>query len=171
MGARFFRFDESLTFGAQADNGGAGWDANGGADHAFINTRLVNNLWGYQMGAPVAWNISDCFALFAVPKFGIYGADISKEASIYRGDGDVAFERTYNKQDFSILSSLDAGANLCWGPRWSFYGGYRVLSISGLALADNNIPRNVTVPASWGQVYSNGHMILHGAFAGGQFSF
>ena len=171
MGVRFFRFDETLLFGSQADNGGAGWDANGGADHAFVSTRMVNNLVGFQMGAPVSWNVSDCFSLFAIPKFGIYGADVVKHARIYRGDGDEAFNRTYNKQDVSILSSLDLGGNVCWGPRWSVYGGYRVLSVAGLGLADNNMPRNVTVPEAWGQVYTNGSMILHGAFAGAQYSF
>jgi hypothetical protein len=46
------------------------------------------------------------------------------------------------------------------------FGGYRAMAIAGVALSEQQIPRFISDAASIQNIDSNGHVILHGAFAG-----
>lgn len=169
VGARFLRFDENLAFSALA--GGATWGQNGGDDEATIEQDVVNNLIGFQIGSDMSYFIGSNFSLFARPKVGVYANVIDTNPRIYKGTGEIGFDRNYTKNDVAAMGELDLGGRLCFGNRFAVFGGYRLLGIAGVALADENMPRFVAQQAQWGEIYSNGSLLLHGAFAGGEVLF
>jgi hypothetical protein len=169
MGVRFLRFRDGLLFGSVQD--GFAFGDNGGVNEAYIQSSVINNLVGFQIGGRADFFFSPRFSIFAMPKVGIYGNDIDLQGRIYRGDGLVGMSVDSNKVDFSMIGELDVGLNYQFSPRWSVFGGYRAIGISGIALADNQIPFYVGDTAEWADVDSNGNLILHGAFAGLQYRF
>jgi len=54
---------------------------------------------------------------------------------------------------------------------WSAQVGYRVVAITGVGLADNQIPQDIADIPEIGDIDSNGNLVLHGAFAGVRFNF
>jgi hypothetical protein len=180
LGARYFRFDETLLFSSVID--GSTFGANGGADQATLDIRNENNLIGGQIGARLNYYLTQDFSFFATPKLGVYANDIQQEVSLYSGDGfnGVAtpiggpvqdFPFVASKTDVSILAELDLGMNWQLTQRWAVFGGYRVVAVSGIALSDEQIPAFLVDYPDINDVNSNGDLILHGAFAGASYSF
>lgn len=180
LGARYFRFDENLVFSSVID--GSTFGANGGADEAYLGVRNENNLIGGQIGVRLNYYLTQDFSFFAVPKFGVFANDIQQRVSLSSGDnlvgvatpvgGPVAdFPLYSSKTDTAILAELDLGMNWQLTHHWSVFGGYRVVSVSGLALSDEQIPAFLVDYPAINEIDSNGHLILHGAFAGVAYSF
>ncbi len=169
MGVRFLRFQDGLIFGSVQD--GFQFGANGGANEAYIQSSVTNNLVGFQLGGRADYFITPRFSVFAAPKVGIYGNDMNVQGRIYTGDGLVGMDVTGSKVGFSMMGQLDVGMNYQFSPRWSVFGGYRAIAISRVALADNQIPFYVGAADEWTDVNANGDVILHGGFAGLQYRF
>jgi hypothetical protein len=114
------------------------------------------------------------FSIFAIPKIGIYGNHASAHSSLYRGDGVAAtFVESGNRFDirgsadsFAVLASIDVGFNWQFHNNWGIIGGYRVVGVSGIALADDQIPAFLAAESDWRAIDIGGDLILHGAFAG-----
>jgi len=168
-GIRYFRFDETILFGSAA--GGFNFGDNGGIHEAYLNTRVVNNLMGVQVGARADYFINPRWSLFAIPKMGVYGNQLNKQTMLYRGDGLTSINVTGHKADVSLLGQLDLGMNYRISQHWSTYGGYRAIGVTGIGLSDANIPAFLNDTAFLQNVNSNGSLILHGAFTGVQFCF
>lgn len=163
MGIRWFRFDENLVYAATA--AGVDW----GTDPlltGFYDVDVQNNLIGPQVGASVLWSCTPRFSVFATPKFGIYGNAIEQSQNVYRGDGAQALWIDTYKADVSVLGQLDLGLNYRFTQCWSGYLGYRLIGVSGVALADNQIPQSFFDTEQLQTVDSNGSLLLHGVFAG-----
>lgn len=169
MGVRFLRFQDSLIFGSVQD--GFQFGDNGGANEAYIQSSVVNNMVGFQLGGRADYFITPRFSVFASPKVGIYGNDMSVQGRIYTGDGLVGMDVNGSKVGFSMMGQLDVGLNYQFSPRWSVFGGYRAIAVSRVALADNQIPFYVGDTAEWTDVDANGDVLLHGGFAGLQYRF
>jgi hypothetical protein len=163
-GVRLFKFDESLLWTSVA--GGFNLGDNGGADQASLKVHCENDLAGFQVGANVNCRLNDRLSIFAVPKMGIFGTYAESESRFYRGDGIVGFDIVGHKDVVSMLGSFDLGLNCDIGPHWSIVGGYRVVAVSGIALADNQIPHFLAAANEFADVKTNGDLILHGAFGG-----
>ena len=86
LGFRYFRFQESLEF-ASLRQGGS-WDV--GNEWAYLNDRVENNLWGFQIGANADVRLTQTIKLFFTPKVGIYDNHIESHFAFARGDGVVA---------------------------------------------------------------------------------
>jgi len=168
-GVRWLRFDERLIFGSVA--GGSEFGSNGGADEAYLNIREENNLVGFQFGTMLSYYVFPRLRLYATPVVGLFGNDIRQRVHLYRGDGVEGFDLRSQKTDFSFLGQLDAGLSWQFAEHWRAYGGYRVIGISGIALADEQIPPFLVDAPAIQDIDSNSHLILHGAIFGVQFSY
>ena len=183
LGARFFRFKESLAFGSLEQ--GCVWGGNGGINEAYLRDEITNSLIGGQMGLDFAWN-SSCnrFRVFASPRMGIYNNQIHNYFQLYRGDGTVAQPTAASgmvgiahypvnslTNCVSFLGQVDVGASWRFAPRWSASIGYRVMVATGVGLADNQIPHYIVDTPEIADIDRNGELVLHGAFAGVEYNF
>ncbi len=86
------------------------------------------------------------------------------DALIYAGPfNGVPYDFTSNKNDISMLGEMNVGGYWMLTQSVRFSLGYRVLGVSGIALAPDQIPYNFTDSADIQRIDSNGNMILHGA--------
>jgi hypothetical protein len=178
-GFRFFRFEESLTFATL--QGGCVWGQNGGRNQAYLNDVVENNLWGAQIGFNCQYRLAQCFTLNIMPKFGLYDNHITNNFRLYRGDGVSAVSTHpgvpggYPVRDVtdqvSFLTQIDIGCEWYFAPRWSLTAGYRVVAITGMALADHQITHYLVDLPEVSHTKTNGDLILHGAYLGVTYSF
>lgn len=168
-GVRWLRFDERLIFGSVA--GGSEFGSNGGADEAYLSVREENDLVGFQLGTALSYYLLPRLRLYATPVVGIFGNDIRQRVHLYRGDGVEGFDLASHKTDFSLLGQIDAGLSWQFAEHWRAYGAYRVIGVSGIALADGQIPPFLIDTPAIQDIDSNGNLILHGAVFGVQFSY
>jgi hypothetical protein len=178
VGARFFRFEEELTF-ASLRQGGQ-W--NYGGDCAFVDDSITNNLFGLQAGLNADYCLTRGLKVFATPKFGIYNNHIDHEFNMHLGDGTGAapsptsgvlgnYPATSYINRISFLTQVDVGLDWQFAERWSVRAGYRVMVATGIGLADAQIPPYlVDLPAAK-DIDANGQLVLHGAFAGLTYNF
>ncbi|MCC6127225.1 MAG: BBP7 family outer membrane beta-barrel protein [Pirellulales bacterium] len=179
-GPRFFRFEEDLRFGSLRD--GATWGQDGGAWEAYLDDRITNNLWGGQIGLDLGYNFGGgALRIYITPKVGIYDNYITNYFQANLGNGTVAttgssgvpgtYPVSSSTNTFAVMSQADVGLEWFFASRWSARIGYRVLAISGIGLADNQIPPYVVDIPAIADIDTNGDLILHGAFAGLTFNF
>jgi hypothetical protein len=170
-GFRYFRFAETLTYGAVAF--GHNWGDNGGADEAYLGFRCVNNLFGWQVGAIGNYMLTQRWGVFFIPKVGLYANQMNCQTLLYSGDGQqgVGFPVSAHKSDFAFLGELDAGLNYAFTPNIRAYFGYRVIGVANVALADNQFLPYLADTAGFGQVKQNGGLFLQGGFAGIAYAF
>ncbi len=168
-GIRFFQFDENLLYGSVAN--GFAFGANGGANEAYIQSDVENNLVGFQFGGRGELFVGKKWSIYAAPKIGLYGNHINQQASVFRGDGVNGLLVNSQVDEFAVLGEIEAGINYEISPRWRVFGGYRVIAASGIALADDQIPLVVSDTAQWADVNSNGDLIIHGGFGGLEYRF
>ncbi len=173
VGFRYFKFDENLRFSSLA-NGGS-W--NTATDHAHIEDDISNELFGFQVGA----NIRRCFcknwAFTFTPKVGVFANHIENRYNIYRGDGLAATPTAASLATGSypvdgeadkLSLMLEANFGLAWqiSCRWEATFGYRVMAFTGMGLADNQLETYVVDFPEFADVSTNGHLLLHGGYAG-----
>ncbi|MGQ9822993.1 MAG: BBP7 family outer membrane beta-barrel protein [Thermogutta sp.] len=184
LGVRYFRFDESLRFWSRAHAGA--WGANP-AEEGFLSDRAENNLIGGQLGFDMAWQVTPAVTLSLVPKFGIYNNHIRNRFDAYRGDGELfapnpnppvgdpvpgSYPAVSSKNAVAFLTEADVRLDWQLSPRWSAFIGYRVVAATGIALADHQFPPFVVdIQDSILAIDNNAGLVLHGAFAGGEFRF
>lgn len=163
-GVRWLRFDESLVFGSV--EGGEFFGANGGASEAYYDISVVNNLIGPQIGGVGRWQFLPRMAAYATPKVGLMVNHINHRSQLYTGSGVYGFDTQSNKNDISMLASLDLGLSYQLTRAWYVYGGYRLVSIAGIGLADEQVPFFLNDYPEIRRVDSNGSLLLHGAMFG-----
>lgn len=175
LGVRYFRFSDELTFGSLAF-GGDGWGGSG-LDEAYLYDRVTNHLVGFQFGLDARYHLGYGLRLFAAPTMAIGGNHIAHRFRAYRGDGLGAslsplsgFTGDYpvssSDNVFAFLGQIDAGLDWQLNPRWSAFIGYRLIAATGIGLADSQIPESVDNLPELANVDHNGHLIVHGGFAG-----
>ena len=174
-GVRFFRFEENLKFGSL--EGGCSWGQDGGIHEAYLDDNIENNLLGVQFGCDARYNCWGNLGFFLSPKFGIYNNRIEHKFQAYRGDGTVAnptaasgvtdsYPVESSTDVFSFLTEVDVGLDWQISANWSARVGYRVVAVTGVGLADNQIPTYVVDIPEIRDIDHNGNLLLHGAFAG-----
>jgi hypothetical protein len=177
VGARFFRFDEFLQFASVS--GGNEFGSAGGANEAYLDMDVENNLYGLQLGGRADRCFGRCGRVFAGTKVGVFANDINFDTRLYRGDGATAtfastgnaFDLSASETDVSMLAQIDVGVSWDFSQHWSATFGYRAVGITGLALADEQVPAFLAAEQDWLDIDSNSSMILHGAFAGLEFHY
>jgi hypothetical protein len=177
MGVRYFRFEEALSLSTLA--GGYDWTDDDGAWSAVLADRVQNSLVGFQIGCDMNVDLGCNVSFFVAPSVGIYGNNIDHNFQLYRGDGVIAVTDpptgTYPVQSsdtaLSFLSQLDLGVNWALDWHWEAYLGYRVLFATGIALADHQIPVDVTDIPELAHIDHNGDLVYHGAYLGLAYKF
>jgi hypothetical protein len=160
-------------------SGGNEFGSAGGVNEAYLDIDVENNLYGLQLGGRVDKRFGRCGRVFLGTKVGVFANDINFDARLYRGDGALAtfaltgntFDLSNNETDVSMLGQIDIGLSWDFGQHWSATFGYRAVGITGLALADEQVPAFLAAEQDWLDIDSNSSMILHGAFAGLEFHY
>ncbi len=163
-GFRYFRFDETLTYGSVAF--GFNFGDNGGADEAYLKFRCTNNLYGAQLGALINTMLTNRLGVFFIPKAGLFGNQMVCRTELFSGDGISSFDIKAYKSDVAFLGEVDTGINYAITPSIRAFVGYRVIGIANLALADNQFLPFLADSAGFAQVKQSGALIMHGGFAG-----
>jgi hypothetical protein len=177
LGGRYFKFDEFLQFASVS--AGNEFGSAGGLNEAYLDLDVENNLYGIQIGGRADWRFHPRWRTFVGTKVGVFYNDIDFGVQLYRGDGALAtfastgntFDLRDGKDDVSMLGQIDLGLAWDFSRHWSANIGYRAVGITGLALADDQIPAFLAAEGDWTDIDSNGSMILHGAFAGLEFRY
>ncbi len=167
VGFRYFRFDERLTFAGLA--GGGDW--NNGDDWAALQNRMVNNMYGCQIGSYFNYMIFNRVGFFVGPKVGVFCNQMNGRTLLYDGNGNLAYDIPAHMTDFSMLGEIDTGFTYFWRANLFSYVGYRVVGVSNVALSDNQYLPYLADVKGFSQVKQNGSLILHGVMLGGGFLF
>lgn len=167
-GVRYFRFQDGLIFGAVNSNNFS--DA-GGAYAAYLNTNVTNSLVGFQLGTRVDYFVLPRVRLYAQPMVGFYGNQVTMREHLYSGDGAQGFDVFAARNTVSTLGQIDVGAGYQITPRFSAFAAYRLIGVSRVGLADNQIPAFWADQQGMSQLKTNGDLILHGVLMGGMWNF
>jgi hypothetical protein len=168
MGVRFFRFRDHFIFGAERGPGGP--DA---GEWIYLDDAVTNNLFGFQLGFNAEYRFARCWRAFVAPKIGIYDNYMDLDYDIHVGN-DHGIQPDYAQQypvhshrhGFSVLGQIDAGIAWQFAPRWEAKIGYRLIAVSGAALAESQVPFYGNDTPAVADIDRNGDLILHGAFVG-----
>jgi hypothetical protein len=163
-GFRYFNFNDGLSFGSV--KGSSEFGSSSGANEAYFDVRANNNLYGGQIGARAAFRPAAHWGLFLAPKLGLFDNSTSFRQHLYRGDGVDAFDLRATQQHLAMLGQIDAGTDYRVGDCLRLFIGYRVLGISGVALADHQYPATVQAVLAASSLNFNGNLLLHGGLAG-----
>lgn len=173
VGARFLKFNDDLLFSSLASGS---WGGSGGVNEGYLGDNLENYLVGVQVGFQARSASWHRLSTLLTTKFGVYNNHIKNDFMLYRGDGYNAqiqpasglsggypIHSTANV--FSTVAEVDLGVEWNFNSRLSAGVGYRVIAISGIGLADNQIPFYIVDVPEIERIDCNGDLLLHGAFA------
>lgn len=167
-GVRYFRFQDGLIFGGvNADN----FSDAGGAYAAYLNTGVTNNLVGFQLGTRIDYFVLPRVRLYAMPIIGFFGNEVSMREHLYSGDGAQGFDVFAKRSTVSTLGQLDLGAGYQITPRFALFAAYRLIGVTRVGLADNQIPAFWADQQGMQHIKTNGDLILHGVMMGGMWNF
>ena len=177
-GVRFFKFDDALLFGSSAP-GPFGTDP---TEEVYLDVDLENDLFGIQIGAEVEYDTGGRWSWYIRPKIGIYDNHMSLRTHLYRGDGApgqaqppanpvVDFPITSSEDDVSFLAEIDIGVRRQLRGNWRAFLAYRAVVVTGVALADEQIPPYLADTIGLADIDSNAELVLHGAVAGLMFNY
>lgn len=167
-GVRYFRFQDGLIFGGVNSTNFS--DA-GGAYAAYLNTNVTNDLAGIQLGSRIDYFISPRVRLYAQPMVGLFGNQVSMREHLYSGDGAQGFDVMAHRSTVSTLGQIDIGGGYQITPRFSAFAAYRLMGITRVGLADNQIPAFWADQQGMQNLKTNGDLILHGIMLGGMWNF
>ncbi len=174
-GFRWFEFDEYFQYSA--------FNTAGGYPPRYdYNIDVSNTLLGFQMGGRKEICCGSKFRLHLGGRAGVFNNHIRSrqffvnDTGVYGqlnagGGAGNDYDYTSTKNDLAVLGELDLGMSYQFSCCARVRAGYRVIGISGVALAPNQIPRNFTDTMDLQRIKSNGGLILHGFYVGGEFCF
>ena len=180
VGVRYFKFDEDLSLATL--NSGGMWGGNGGLDEVELNDRVKNNLVGAQLGCLFERQVGCKTRFFLSPKFGVYGNRIEHRFDLRRGDGTAAMPTAFSgvtgsypvessTDVVSFLTEASIGLQHQLSCCWSIFGGYRVVVLNNIGLADNQIPQFIVDIPEIADIDTDGSLVLQGAFLGASRTF
>ena len=163
-GVRYFRYREILDYYAAAAN--AEFLDGDMSTASGYHVRLRNSLIGWQAGARGHMYLGERLRLYATPRVGLFCNQISQDQELC-----MLIWLHSTKTDVAMLGQLDIGASWQLFRCCSIFAGYRVLGITGVANADDNIARDFNSQPDMANINSSGSIILHGVNTGIQFQF
>ena len=81
------------------------------------------------------------------------------------------FNEYSKKMDMSFLGQLELGFDYLLTPSCQLTAGYRVMGVTGMAFATDQIPASFAEAAEGQRVTSAGSLIMHGAYVGLDWNF
>ena len=171
VGVRYVRFDEDFMYRADFDNETA--VTTGFISHAVdVDSHLVGAQFGcngiYHCGCAGRW------ALHCNTAVGVFGnhSEVWNRMDAPVAGGGVTlqngdnFNLRYEDDQVAVLGELRAGASYQYSCNWRLFGGYRLLGISGVALAFDQISDQNISAAQTSYVDFDGSIFIHGLQAG-----
>jgi len=166
-GVRWFQFDDSLNYSAL---------------DAYYQNHVQNNLWGIQSGALSHFSVTQRWSLWSKISAGVFNnrtlletsagnaSQLATISSVGAAKGTLYdFESSGNRS--SLLGETDIGVGWHFARGWSANLGYRVLGVTDLAKAPNQIPLNFNLPIQSSSIQANESLFLHGATLGATYNF
>jgi hypothetical protein len=170
-GFRWLYFNEDFSY--------SGSGSESLAESVSYDLAVRNNLTGLQLGARNEIWICNKVSLISGTKFGLFNNRIRSRQSISNGSDDFAwlendhypdeeidFDTALRKNDLAAIGELELGVAYQFAQRARLSMGYRVLGISGVALAPGQIPHNFSHPVETQRINSKDSLILGGAYSG-----
>jgi hypothetical protein len=175
LGVRYFRFQESLTLST----------SKAGTGNAFFRDTVNNNLIGPQINFDLAYQACNSVRLFVSPSFGVFGnivdsrfeaqAAPAASSAYVNGANDIAgypnFPTQGNVAGLAFLTQVDLGVDWQFTQNWSARVGYRVMAVTGTALADDQFPQYMCDTPDMENPQHTSSLLLHGAFLGVTYNF
>lgn len=190
LGVRYMKLDETFrnaVFFSRDD--GVGGVAAGEPTHfpgdmpdddntLFHDVEVDNDLVGFQLGCSMNYLAGCRWTLFADTNFGVYGNHIDKYQRVFSpGGGTVRFVGTGNnaavrssKDDVAFLGEIRTGVGYQVGCHCRLTAAYRVIAVSGVALAIEQIG-DMGSEEAFGHIDSNDSLVLHGFQGGVEFKY
>ena len=174
FGVRYLKFDEDFQHSLMFEDDSAMPMVEGSLFH---DIEVDNQLVGFQLGANMNWAIACKWDLFCDSMMGIYNNRIETYQRVYGGGGDVYFNGGMpaavraKKDDIAFMGELRTGIGYQVTGNFRLTAAYRVMAVTGVALAVEQIPDNWSNEAHVAWVDSNDSLILHGLQLGGEFKY
>lgn len=189
-GVRYLKMDEDLLYDAFTTPGGdpgGGWVPDAGMPSSypggfpdtmpnsiFHDINVDNEMVGVQFGGNINYQVGCKVTLFCDSNMGIYGNRISSFQRVWAGGaGEVSWVNSGNpvavrsdKTDVSFLGEMRAGVGYQVSCNCRLTAAYRVIGITGVALAGEQIPTDWSSPEYVGIIDSNDSIVLHGLQTG-----
>ena len=175
VGARWFRFQDGFVYGAESNASAGDW--------LYLNDRITNDLIGLQAGFNASCRIADRWKVFFKPLVGGFDNHMTMDYNLYAvgvsGSQYQAASSLYTSPNypihatsdgFAFLTQVDLGVDCQVTRHLSIQAGYRVVAVSGLGLADGQIPSNAGYTQSLAHIQHAGSLLLDGEFGGVTFT-
>lgn len=173
LGLRVMRFRDALNYSAHSSTGfGFGFD------QLTYSLLTRNTFVGMQAGGAGEYCLTDRLRLSLGANAGVGQVFIDADQEIRTSTGVVAthpaggnFSYMNTADNLAVFGELDARVYYHISCNWRLSAGYRVLGLSGVALAPQQIPYAFTDVAELNSVKRDGGLLLHGLTVGAEFSF
>ncbi len=176
VGARYFRFEENFQYAA-SQTGAFVNDP----QEMYYDIDVTNDLFGMQFGGLMQYQCSCKCSLFASTRVGMYYNYLDQGQRIYGASGTsiintcsytgTHYDLESNKHDMAMIGEFQVGVGYCIMPCLRATVSYRVLGVSGVALAPNQIPTNFNYVPEVLSINSDGSLLLHGGYCGIEWAF
>ncbi len=173
FGVRFMRFDDD--FFLRSD-----WENTTTTTTGYVewNSLVDNELYGAQWGCSGVYHLG-CRGKWALHCNTVVGAFVNDVETVrFFTGGDATYSNegtpvasTVSDECFAMLGEIRAGISYRPWCHWRFYGGWRALAISGVALSVDQTPHEVSTSTNLAYVNGGGSLILHGLQAGVEWMF
>lgn len=180
-GLRYMNYNEGFQFWSDTNDAVFGNDTQ---EELVYRVNIDNHLLGFQMGGMSEVCLNDRWQFNATAKTGVLfnfmdldnyigsihrPAQVNNVASPYHGQQWVI---SSSKEDVSLLGELDLGLRYRWNERLNITSGYRVIGLSGIGLATNQVPNYFANVGGVRHIDGNGSLILHGFYyVGGEYNY
>lgn len=173
LGLRVMRFRDALNYSAHSATGfGFGFD------QLTYSLLTRNTFVGMQAGGAGEYCLTDRLRLSLGANAGVGQVFIDADQEIRTSTGVVAthpsggnFSYMNTADNLAVFGELDARVYYHISCNWRLSAGYRVLGLTGVALAPQQIPYAFTDVAELNSVKRDGGLLLHGLTMGAEFSF
>lgn len=191
MGVRYVKIDENWQNAIQFTTIDGAGDPNAGEPTSyegfpidddnvlFHDIEADNEMVGFQLGCSMNWLVGCKWNFFADSNFGIYGNQVDVYQRVYSGGGgtvrfvgdgtDAAVRSSDNNVAF--LGELRAGAGYQISCNCRLTAAYRLISMSGVALAVEQNPNDFSNAELVSHIDSNDSILLHGLQTGIEFKY
>lgn len=174
QGFRWFRFEDELHFAGRSAETLA-------FDDQFYNGRTRNDLLGYQIGGRWNYCVNRRINLGIAAKVGVYGNRVEvaqrlggqlAAAQFLSADTDSRVDADQRDRDTVLagLGEIDLGIGIRLTDGLTIRGGYRMLSVTGVATTTGSLDDELYSPNLSARSASNESLLLHGAYIGSEFN-
>ena len=135
----------------------------------------VGALWTKRKGSKLTYHIGVKTGVFfnaidhRTKIFGAAGHAFIEDPAIMNWRDD--FNEYSKKIDMSFLGQLELGFDYLLTPSCQLTAGYRVMGVTGMAFATDQIPASFAEAAEGQPVTADGSLIMHGAYIGLDWNF